>query len=227
MSDTHNVLQYGNMLNQGKILDLILDFNYFSFSNCNINPNPTHLPKHQILSPNHQFSQRILYVECCSVHAHMAWSQKFRLTLVIQPPTLLQNVLFCLFLLTSVVQNVCACMLWTSCLWAKIHYYHYMWPFARKVYHGWISTMTSSNEILWKLPTPPKWRAACAPAQCFVSVWWPDLRSTSRKVARRPWAPRIVLEFVIKTHYVLDSWKTSCCPWILSGVLENSWMFLK
>ena len=55
-----------------KNIGLILDFNYFSFYNCNINPNPTHLPKHQILSPNHQFSQRILYVECCSVNAHMA-----------------------------------------------------------------------------------------------------------------------------------------------------------
>jgi len=44
------------------------------------------------------------------------------------------------------------------------------------------------------------------------------------KVARRAWAPRIVLEFVIKTHYVLDSWKTYCCPWIFSGVLENSWI---
>jgi len=31
-------------------------------------------------------------------------SQKFRLTLVIQPPPLLQNVLFCLLLLTSVVR---------------------------------------------------------------------------------------------------------------------------
>jgi len=50
-------------------LDLILDFSYVSFSNCNIKPNPTHLPKNQTLSPNHQFSQRILYVECCSVHA--------------------------------------------------------------------------------------------------------------------------------------------------------------
>jgi len=29
------------------------------------------------LSPNHQFSQRIWYVEYYSVHAHMAWSQKF------------------------------------------------------------------------------------------------------------------------------------------------------
>ena len=36
-------------------------------------------------------------------------SQKFRLTPVIQPPTRLQNVRFCLFLLTSVVQNVCVC----------------------------------------------------------------------------------------------------------------------
>ena len=37
-----------------------------------------------------------------------------------------------------------------------------MWPFAKKLYHGWISTMTSSNEIHEKLP-PPKWRAGCAP----------------------------------------------------------------
>ena len=37
----------------------------------------------------------------------------------------------------------------------------YLWPFAKKVYHGWVSMMTSSNEILWKLP-PPKWRAGCA-----------------------------------------------------------------
>ena len=27
------------------------------------------------------------------------------------------------------------------------------------------------------------------------------------KVARRPWAPRIVLKFAVKTCYVLDSWK--------------------
>jgi len=47
------------------------------------------------------------------------------------------------------------------------------------------------------------------------------------KVARRPWAPRIVLEFAIKTRLVLDSWKTPCCPWIFSGVLENSWILLK
>ena len=59
-------------------MDLILDLNYFSF----FHPNPTHLPKHQTiaLSPNHQFSQRIWYVEYYSVHVHMAWSQKFRLT---------------------------------------------------------------------------------------------------------------------------------------------------
>jgi len=36
-------------------------------------------------------------------------SQKFRLTPVIQPPTLLQNVLFCLLLLTNLVLNVSLC----------------------------------------------------------------------------------------------------------------------
>jgi len=49
----------------------------------------------------------------------------------------------------------------------KKHYY--MWPFAKKLYHGWISTMTSSNEILWKLPSP-KWRAGCAPAIKHMQV---------------------------------------------------------
>ena len=46
------------------------------------------------------------------------------------------------------------------------------------------------------------------------------------KVARRPWAPRTVLEFAIKTRYVLDSWKTSCCPWIFSGSFLNYWSLL-
>jgi len=59
-------------------LDLVLNLNYFSFSNPNINPNPTHLPKHPTISPNHQFSQRISYAEHYSVHVHMTWSQKFR-----------------------------------------------------------------------------------------------------------------------------------------------------
>jgi len=40
MSDTHTkLLQFGNNYNHWKILDLALDFNYFSF----VNPNPTHL----------------------------------------------------------------------------------------------------------------------------------------------------------------------------------------
>jgi len=56
MPDTHNKLtQYGNNYNHWKMLGLALDLNYFSFSN----PNPTHLPKHQTPSSNHQFSQRI------------------------------------------------------------------------------------------------------------------------------------------------------------------------
>jgi len=37
----------------------------------------------------------------------VVYGMKFLLTPVIQAPTLLQNVLFCLFLLTSVVQYVC------------------------------------------------------------------------------------------------------------------------
>ena len=59
MLDTHNKLQYRNNYNHWKILDIVLDFKYFSFSNPNGNPNQTHLPKHQTLSPNHQFSQHI------------------------------------------------------------------------------------------------------------------------------------------------------------------------
>ena len=52
------------------------------------------------------------------------------------------------------MQNVCRLfVLWIWCLRAKIHYY-YTWPFAKKLYHGWISTMTSSNEISLKLPPP-------------------------------------------------------------------------
>jgi len=67
------------------------------------------------------------------------------MTSVIQPPTLLQNVLFCLFLLSSVVQKVCVCTMdFVSA--AKTH----MWPLAKKLYHSWISTMTSSIEISWK-----------------------------------------------------------------------------
>jgi len=78
MSDTHNKLQYGYNYNHWKIMDLVLDLKYFCFCNPNIKPNTTHLPKHQTLSPDHQFSQRIEYVEYNSVNAHMAWSQKLR-----------------------------------------------------------------------------------------------------------------------------------------------------
>jgi len=45
------------------MLDLVLDLNYFFFSNHNPNLSRyTHLT-HQTLSPNHPFSQRIWYVE--------------------------------------------------------------------------------------------------------------------------------------------------------------------
>ena len=51
--------------------------------------------------------------------------------------------------------------------------------------------------------------------------------SVTNKAARHHWAPKIVLEFAIKTHFVLDSWKTSGCPWIFTSVLENSWIVFK
>jgi len=52
-----------------------LDLNYVFFCKPKINPNPTDLSKHQTLTRNHQFSQRILCVKYYSVHAHMAWNQ--------------------------------------------------------------------------------------------------------------------------------------------------------
>jgi len=67
-------------LQQLKIYGLSLLPQLFSFSHPNPKPNPTHLPKHESLSPNHQFSQHIWYEEYYFVHAYMAWSQKFRLT---------------------------------------------------------------------------------------------------------------------------------------------------
>jgi len=76
MSDSQNKLQCRDNYNHWKILDLMLDLNYFYFSNPN--PNPTYLPKCQTLSPNHQFSQRYWCVEYYSVHVCMAWSHKFR-----------------------------------------------------------------------------------------------------------------------------------------------------
>jgi len=40
MSDTHDKLQYANNYSHWKMLDLLLDLKYFSFSSR------THLPKH-------------------------------------------------------------------------------------------------------------------------------------------------------------------------------------
>ena len=45
MSDTHNKLQQWNNDNHWKILDLVLDLNYISYSHPDPNSNPTHLPK--------------------------------------------------------------------------------------------------------------------------------------------------------------------------------------
>ena len=62
---------------------------------------------------------------------------------------------------------MCVFGLWTSCLRAKIQYYN-TWPFAKKLYHGWISTMTSSNEISWKLPPPRNEELVASLGECML-----------------------------------------------------------
>ena len=57
MSGTHNKLQQGNNFNQWKFSHFDFSLNYSSFSN----PTPTHLPKHDFLSPNNQFYKRICW----------------------------------------------------------------------------------------------------------------------------------------------------------------------
>ena len=55
-------------VNHWKFMELlVLDLNYFSFSHPNPNHNLTHLTEHESLNPNHQFAQRIWYVEYYSV----------------------------------------------------------------------------------------------------------------------------------------------------------------
>ena len=55
----------------------------------------------------------------------------------------------------------------------------YLWPLAKKLYDGWINTMTLSNENSWKLPPPEmkSWlRPWCHSLPLFV---------TNRTMARR------------------------------------------
>jgi len=44
----------------------------------------------------------------------------------------------------------------------------YLWLFAKKLNHGWISTMSSSNEISWKLP--PRNEVLVAPLTNSVNL---------------------------------------------------------
>jgi len=62
-----------------------------------------------------------------------------------------------------------------------------------------------------------------------LKVDGPQTWATSfpHKVARCPWGPRTFLAFAIKTGSVLDSWKTFCCSWVFSRVLESSWRVVK
>jgi len=175
MSDTHNKLHYGGKHNQWKLLDLILDldFNYFSFSNCNINPNPTHLAKHKILSPNHQLSQRIWYVECCSVHTHMAWSQKLRKSEIsldtrdAASNAVVKRIVLSVFILSSVVQNVYLCTM--DFVSAGKNTLLYV-TVCEKV----VPRLNKHDDVIeWNFVkiALPKWRAGCAPAcRCTATL---------------------------------------------------------
>ena len=83
MSGTPNKLKYGNNLHHWTFFGLGRWLLLFLFFSPKPNSSPTHLPKHESLRSNNKFCQRIWYVECYSVHACMKWSQKFRLTLVL------------------------------------------------------------------------------------------------------------------------------------------------
>jgi len=97
----------------------------------------------------------------------MAWSQKFRKSEIsLDTGDSASNAVAkrsVLFLLPSVVQNMCV---WTMDFVSAAK--NTLSPtVCEKVVprlNGRISTITSSNEISWKLHTPPKWRAGCAPA---------------------------------------------------------------
>jgi len=82
----------------------------------------------------------------------MAWSQKFRLTLAIQPPTL--------FFINQRCAD-CVCLHAMDFVSAGKNTLLLYVAVCENLHHGWISTMTSSNAISWKLP-PPKWGAGCA-----------------------------------------------------------------
>ena len=45
----------------------------------------------------------------------------------------------------------------------------YLWPLAKMLYHGWISTMTSSNESSWKFS--PRNEELVAPLVCPLNIW--------------------------------------------------------
>jgi len=80
MSGTYNKPYHGKNFNHWKFFGLSSWPQLFFFFLPNPNPSPTQLPKHEFLSPNNQFYQRIWDVECYFVHVYMVRSQKFRLT---------------------------------------------------------------------------------------------------------------------------------------------------
>jgi len=123
----------------------------------------------------------------------MAWIQKFRKSGISLDAgdsasnAVVKRSVLCVFIYQLCVE--CVFVLWNSCLRAKIPYY-YMWPLGIKLYHGWISTMTSSNEISWKLP--PRNEELVAPLVLdiiFSGLWISKtVSNTSAQHALRQWS---------------------------------------
>ena len=95
---------------------------------------------------------------------------------------------------------MCVFVLWTSCLRAKIHYY-YMRLFAKKLYHGWISTMTSSNEISWKL-SPPEMKRWLRP---WDTVWHGGLTCKLLRLLPDRHMVRMIMEMVGDGSFTLTT----------------------
>ena len=58
----------------------------------------------------------------------------------------------------------------------------YLWPLAKKLYHGWINTLTSSNESSWKLlpPEMQNWLRPWAAVPIYKVLVRPGQESYSR-----------------------------------------------
>ena len=140
---------------------LYLRLQFFSFSNCNINPNPTHLPKHQTLRPIHQFSQRILLYNICRMLL-CAWAYGLKSEISLDTGDSASNAV----VKRSVVINQrcaeCVCLYTMDFASAGKNILLLYVTVCEKV----APRLNKHDDVIeWKFVKiePPKWRAGCAP----------------------------------------------------------------